>query len=173
MSSRLLHYSTSQLYWECEEDTKPEELKLLLLEIMLGVASFWDVDYISISPAIRILIMIWRYQMLEDNCGRKITLSSDRLPASFFVARLFNKKLQAQYIAALFSATLHVSLAWVTQSPHTQQDKPESDDLPSFSWVARSEKKIRWHLFHDRGVNGHASLKLQKCQGILKTCTDV
>lgn len=154
LSSRILHYSMSQLYWECDYCFEAEEPKL-----SFGVSKGFSQIYSSAFAARRLdldvknnvdLIMIWCYHSLEDYCGRKLTYSSDRLPAISSIARLFNLQLRSEYVAGVFATEMHVGLAWAVQNPLPHPENVAQSHFPSFSWVAHAESRIRWHRFNFR-----------------------
>jgi hypothetical protein len=98
------------------------------------------------------LILRWCYRTLEDYCGRRVTIPSDRLPAISSIARLFNQQLQSEYVAGVFATEIFIGLAWASLNYHLPLVKDERNIHPSFSWVAQADKRIRWHRFSFRNV---------------------
>jgi Heterokaryon incompatibility protein (HET) len=180
LSSRILHYSMSQLYWECDHCFEPEDPSLSF-KVSKNGASLYSPLFTSRRASLELtnntdLIMTWCYHMLEDYCGRKVTFPSDRLPAISSIARLFNLQLQTEYVAGIFASVVHVGLAWAAQNPQAPPDNAEQNGLPSFSWISRAENRIRWHRFNFRDrintcqfENAEISRRSQDLYGAIET----
>lgn len=90
--------------------------------------------------------------MVTNFSNRKLTYSSDVLPALSGLASAMTAVHHCTYLAGLWSEDLQVGLVWFvadaqsgrhggsTISLHTEEDKPQrpwTPNLPSWSWISR------------------------------------
>ncbi|CAG8955478.1 hypothetical protein HYFRA_00010345 [Hymenoscyphus fraxineus] len=117
LAKRLLHYNTRQMYFECNqgiigEDGCMRKERYCRLDASIET---WDV-----------LVRFYR--------ERNLTNLTDKFPAIGGLAKLFEEKLKAQYVAGLWSTHLISGLAW---KPFIEL--PSICDVyigPSWSWAS-------------------------------------
>jgi hypothetical protein len=128
LAGRILHYNTRQLYFECgngitSEDGYNTEKRFCSLHGKEGV------------PFQNVNSRTW-HQILWNYGGRNLSRATDMMPALSGLARLFEKRLEAKYVAGLWSHNLIEGLAW--QGIGNRRDFSYSQDGyfgPSWSWA--------------------------------------
>lgn len=87
------------------------------------------------ESALRILISYWYTALISDEySGRKLTYTSDKLPALSGLARTFHNDLQTDYFAGIWRCAFEFGLCWSRAGPPAPQSS--SYQAPSFSWAA-------------------------------------
>jgi len=131
LSPRSLFYCTDQMYFECKEEFKGEDgfySKGRLLDIE-GYLSLPNQSHEHIKSYMRGL---WDL-LIRLNMGRKLTRSSDKLPALSGLAKRFEDTLKDKYIAGLWQSTLLGDLLW--DALGVRGPWPPDYRAPSWSWA--------------------------------------
>ncbi|KAK6073425.1 HET domain-containing protein [Seiridium cupressi] len=132
LARRLLHYNSRQLYYECDSGIFGEDgswqdsrygqsgtLRLPLSETALDQSGIHE---------------LW-YHLVGQYGSRKLTRITDRLPAMSGLAKRFATRINAQYLAGIWSDELLEGIAW--QSLGSRQPAARDQYIaPSWSWAS-------------------------------------
>ncbi|KAF7511782.1 hypothetical protein GJ744_003513 [Endocarpon pusillum] len=138
MSQRLLHYSTDQMYYECNEEFLTED-GVRVQGRYNGQFSGPEAGFMTIDLSSRHSKehALW-YHLLMEYTSRRLTKATDKLPALSGLARMFAARIKGVYLAGLWSNALIESLAW--QSLGSYDDDPPAISpvyiAPSWSWAS-------------------------------------
>ena len=129
LAHRTLHYAADQIYFECNEGFLGEDGIRIKGRLNNIYDSFRDRDGISegISAWSSIL---WSYG------PRKLTKSSDKLPAISGLARIFEERLQDHYIVGFWRKTLIEGLVWQAVGGGPTCKVAAEYRAPSWSWAS-------------------------------------
>ncbi|KAH8800212.1 heterokaryon incompatibility protein-domain-containing protein [Xylogone sp. PMI_703] len=123
---RTLHFTSTQLFWECHQkvacETFPEEMPSSLVE---RVDSFFKKQPISRS--------LWTWA-IENYSSCKLTYSKDKLIAISGIARHIQKQTGDQYIAGMWQKDLELQLCW-RMGKSARRLAPYT--APTWSWASR------------------------------------
>ena len=144
LSPRTLHFTTSQLVWECRkrydteglnhhinswyEDTTMANFRLLLQER----------DPQSETE----ILPRWYHDVVEPYSGRELSEPSDKLMALAGLANLTAGTVGSTYLAGMWQAHLTEFLHWESRGDRTY-DGPPIAKYPSFSW-ASVQSSVKW-----------------------------
>jgi len=124
LAHRTLHFTRTQLFWECHEkdicETFPEEL----------------------PPEFSLNFHITKRPLTEKNWHRivsayssaKLTYSKDKLIAISGIARLIQLRTKDQYIAGMWRKDIEIQLCWSVYGSGHQRILPYT--APSWSWAS-------------------------------------
>ena len=148
LSPRILHFSTNELYWECQSYVGCECLgwekraESLQLETRKRKAHKQLISYKhtlqqrnGVEPAKERMKDFEAYRSLIEQYTRThITMDLDRLPALSGISA----GRQDAYLAGMWRGILEESLHWVTarDPEHCMAYRPEEYRAPSWSWAA-------------------------------------
>jgi hypothetical protein len=158
LSPRILHYTKSQLFWECrqvllaEDGLRPwgqAETVPGLARNLYGTTS----DPIGL---IRLLDIWYNSVVAQSYSRRKLTREEDKLTAISGIARAFFRHFRCQYISGLWLDDVGFGLSWRRRGPAI---KSSTYRAPSFSW-ASLDSTGEWPL---RSSFHRSSLKLIDC----------
>ncbi|EPE24535.1 hypothetical protein GLAREA_08387 [Glarea lozoyensis ATCC 20868] len=138
LARRTLHFTRTQLFWECHEkdlcETFPEEMPPKLSQYF----------HIAKRPLTE---KNW-HQIVSAYSSAKLTYSKDMLIAISGIARLIQLTTKDQYIAGMWKKDLEIQLCWsVYSSGGGQRILPYT--APSWSWASIDTKGGRISLCHD------------------------
>lgn len=170
LSPRTLHYSLTELKWECQ--------KTLSSETMLGLEDpFWHKKRrfltLSSEPRIEISLRQW-YIIVDEYANRLLTVSSDKLPAISGLAREFQIQMSGTYKAGIWVEDACHGLLW---SYYGCGRRPDYYRAPSWSWAAMDATSVEksnltglYSRFRFDGSLGTfiTSAEVLDCQAILK-----
>lgn len=128
LARRILHYTSTQMYFECEHGITNEEGptgkdRFCSLKDDGGFSR----DETGVSK------WVW---LLADYGRRELTRPTDRLPAISGLAKLFEQRNRGpEYVAGLWSDDLIFDLSWKS-SDRTNKDPFPAYVGPSWSWVS-------------------------------------
>jgi Heterokaryon incompatibility protein (HET) len=134
MARRVLLYCTDEMSFECTEEVISEN----------GVRSFERHCNLFQEPGMAYAQMsrhsanhgLW-YYLLADYGARKLSEPSDKLPAISGLARLFESRIEASYVAGLWSDALVEGLAWRGLRPlGWETPGAQTYNAPSWSWAS-------------------------------------
>lgn len=132
LSRRILHFARDQLYFECMQGIRNEE-GLCLSDRYFSIHGSGGMSLLfnGYEPPDPTHLETW-YGMLWDYGDRKLTKSSDKLPAFGGIAEIYAEKLNDQYLAGLWRKSLIQGLMWKALS----NLDPCLDRPPSWSWAS-------------------------------------
>ncbi|KAH8592275.1 heterokaryon incompatibility protein-domain-containing protein [Bisporella sp. PMI_857] len=136
LSTRVLHYTQSELIFECktevvsEDGAKPRGLYSMGLAQILSSGGVKEKDPYG----------CWHH-LIESYSIRELTFESDKLPAVSGVAKQIQKRTNSVYLAGLWGENLPMELCWSvdyvsSNSPPLMQ--PETYIAPTWSWASVS-----------------------------------
>jgi hypothetical protein len=168
LSSRVIEYGSSQTRWIClhEGGTQTDGLRRGADEGDMVFRKALDViqrdgrsfggpqveDISGISALER-----WR-DILERYTKRKLTLSTDRLPAISGVATRFSRILADEYCAGLWKSALTTELLWEVVDKENLASRPAQYQGPSWSWAAVNSSITFLSLEPSNSVDDHFSV---------------
>lgn len=145
LSPRNIHYGKEQIFWECLSKRYAEGGSRFISSATHGyivptVTDRYDPEVPRAEKPSQGYLKssrwyIYWYHIVEFYTARKLTRSTDKLPALSGLATETQKKTGDQYLAGLWSTCLHHGLAWrvAADSPST---RPPFYRAPSWSWAA-------------------------------------
>jgi hypothetical protein len=147
LSTRILHFTTHELVWECRKGTLcecqahdfPRTTGLPLPENTFSKAS--DDESIDLTPGdgdprIGNPFIAWQ-RGLASYTRRKITYPSDRLPALSGIASAVHQRTKSSYIGGLWRDNLVSDLQWDTSAnEHPEKRSLDPYRAPTFSWAS-------------------------------------
>ncbi|KAH7319101.1 heterokaryon incompatibility protein-domain-containing protein [Rhexocercosporidium sp. MPI-PUGE-AT-0058] len=147
LSQRLLVFGSHQLWWTCRKvhtnlgrgmyfSTYSEigEIRLRFLNVFLTQRR----RYIANIPGQTWLSLVQHYT------NRSLTFSYDKLLAISGIAEFYARKMDDEYLAGHFKASLLSSLLWKRHSPILP--RPAEYRVPSWSWAA-IDGQVRFELY--------------------------
>lgn len=131
LARRIVHYNSRQLYFECAagilaEDGSCSQSRLSDLSELRRPES----DPHDIAP----VRGTW-YSLLDAYGARKLTEPTDKLPAMSGLARLVQKRFNAEYVAGLWSNSMLEGMTWWTSGAGAPVSRDEYIG-PSWSWAS-------------------------------------
>jgi len=146
LSTRVLHFTQSELMWECMENTT--------CECTGGTDSDWfrSIKFHMYHRALlenlpsRHIANIWR-EIVQDYTQMNLTYERDIYPAISGVAKIMSSIVKSRYIAGLWQSNLIEDLLWSTSRPE-RVHRPDTWRAPTFSWasVTSSGRGIQYRL---------------------------
>jgi hypothetical protein len=132
LSPRILHCTTDQLFWECNEDFKcqtyPNDLR--------ANGDFRKVPRMMPQSFGRVNFHVQWNGVIEDYCKRSLTKEEDKLIALSGIAKAFQSRLTDDiYLAGLWYNSLPHALLWRVVDP-AFVTRPSSYRAPSWSWAS-------------------------------------
>ncbi|KAF2433249.1 HET-domain-containing protein [Tothia fuscella] len=161
LSPRILHYTTSQLFWECrqvllaEDGLRPWSMWTGKSETVPGLAANLYGTTSDLHGLIRLLDIWYNNVVAQSYSRRKLTREEDKLTAISGIARAFFRHFRCEYIAGLWLDDLSFGLSWRRRGV---VQKPSSYRSPTFSW-ASLDCIVEWPL---RTESHKSSLKIEK-----------
>lgn len=153
LARRVLHYCTSQVFFECTQCRRHEsELKPTLeLASSSDYSSIPRYEYefqgLGKPSAQKTSVLQW-YSTVEDYTSRNLTMTSDKFVALSGLAKKSSESLQCEYLAGLWSKCIHVGLAWeVPTDAHAVRVPARA---PSWSWAA-VDGPVQWKSMDSGG----------------------
>jgi hypothetical protein len=135
LSRRILHYTDTQIYWECQSKAFAEEL-------MPGILPLIDPYPSILAAGLRVwstetsVASHWYDNIISKSyAGRKLTYASDRLPAVSALAKVFSQVTNSTYLAGLWDCDLRLGLSWRVKRD-TQPARRLENNCPSWSWAS-------------------------------------
>jgi hypothetical protein len=161
LSPRILHYTKSQLFWECrtllvaEDALRPWALGNINAPTVCGLArNLYGKSHDAAS--LDHLLHIWYQNVVSQSYSRrKLTNPDDKLIAISGIARAFHQHLRSDYVAGLW---VQQDLAWgLSWRRRGHAAKSASYRAPSFSWAAL-DAAVEWP---PRRPSGSSSITLE------------
>ncbi|QPC70916.1 hypothetical protein HYE68_001668 [Fusarium pseudograminearum] len=129
LSTRIAHFSKTELVWECRSQQAFENGAKLWCSVGLAyryARAGDDVEY------------YWK-ALVTDYSKRELTYESDRLPAISSVDAYFSTLVPGRYLAGVWEQWLFSDLAWWSSWGFGNQLPPVSkkrSEMPSWSWAS-------------------------------------
>jgi hypothetical protein len=147
LSPCIVHFSRTQLFWECQaavwEESSTATLNALdrfgghLRDGFLKYLSTFDWKD-SQMPVLRQdradEYSTW-YWLVSNYTSRDITYANDKLPAISGLASVFASHRQDEYLAGLWARDLPIGLLWCAELGRSLR-RPDRYRAPSWSWAA-------------------------------------
>lgn len=135
LSPRIVHFTSTQVVWECREGYTLQTLVPLMARTV--PSQMMRVHFMNETAA-----MYQWYKMVCDYSQRAFTRPKDRLVAIAGIAEIFQRQVRARYIAGLWSAELAYGLAWYTRLGAANRGgnkgvlHPTRRRHPTWSWAS-------------------------------------
>jgi hypothetical protein len=171
LSRRLLHFTSTQLFWECNEcsacETYPERLPYhaksfsqddaTILKEQLHLITDQDKDSspLSAQGLDDITYHIWgMYRMQYSRCA--LTHNSDKLVAMQGIAHWVSQATGDEFVAGLWRSRIIEELCWIKEDPITDIMEWRA---PSWSWACRNGRID--YSFLSKFHRGHSSRHIE------------
>lgn len=131
LARRIVHYNSRQLYFECAagmlaEDGSCRQSRFCdLSEIRRPESDPYDIT---------LVLRTW-YFLLDAYGARRLTEPTDKLPAMSGLARLVQKRTNADYVAGLWSNSMIEGMTWWASGRLAPVSRDEYTG-PSWSWAS-------------------------------------
>jgi hypothetical protein len=173
LSTRILHYGSSEIFWECHTCSLRERSELkhtLTKSITLSSVDsidfkrfLFDPNLTSLTPAK--LFNMWR-NIVTHYSRRSLTRETDKLPALSGLAAIFQRSQNLTYMAGLWREDAN-SLLWQIDGFMRTADenlKPKIlSRAPSWSWASVGFGRcMKWDESNYIG-EGHESQSADRC----------
>ena len=138
LARRILHYNTRQIYLECNEGIVGEDgckFETRYCCNLKDLEEGKEPEFKRISSKKHALEHAMWHSLLWCYGQRKLTKATDKLPAMSGVAKLLKSRLEAQYVAGLWSDSLIEGLAWQCIGDRAPASTAEYTG-PSWSWAS-------------------------------------
>lgn len=129
LAPRTLHFTKSQLFWECRTNRACETFADTLPEAVCD-----DLFYLPEQE-----LQSWS-KIIKIYTRCSLTNENDRLIAISGVARQHQKKNGDKYFAGLWQSRIREQMCWYTYNKHRQHLKEKTSPAPSWSWAAVNQE---------------------------------
>ncbi|KAF2110756.1 heterokaryon incompatibility protein-domain-containing protein [Lophiotrema nucula] len=138
LSTRVLHFSTDQVLWECCENyacetfprSVPHHLRGSIPSVNSNIRDLHSIASHGIHGEKQVA-QLWA-QIVDVYSGANLTFREDKLVALSGVARKLGNELNISYAAGLWKCYLPSHLLWYTYSGY----RPKEYVAPSWSWAS-------------------------------------
>lgn len=151
LAPRTLHFTESQIFFECFESKKCEQypLGIPLSNPRRNLFDLFQrrIDYpkpgqdLHVSEDASLEINNTWLALASGYSSCALTYPSDKLVAISGLAHAFRERTRDGYLAGLWKSSMPQSLCWQTDVPARQE--PEVYRAPSWSW-ASTDASVRW-----------------------------
>jgi hypothetical protein len=124
LSKRVVHFTSTELLWECMNETRCECSSLPGLVppfVQKAILSRLHIDY-------------W-HQMISEYSQKDLTYERDIFPALQGIAKRVGHHRKGTYFAGLWQKTLRKDLLWYTATSKRSR-RPQKWRAPSWSWAS-------------------------------------
>jgi hypothetical protein len=152
LSARLVHYTRSEIIWECRSQQQFENGAILRSSIGLAfrfAACQENMEY------------YWK-TLVTDFSSRQLTYESDRLPAISGVAAEVQRLTNGRYLVGLWRQWLHSDLLWFSDwacNPHHPPSPKDRESIPSWSWASVTGRVLFEYDFCEQSTR-HSTLTI-------------
>ncbi|KAH7176377.1 heterokaryon incompatibility protein-domain-containing protein [Dactylonectria macrodidyma] len=139
LSPRIVHFTATQLIWECRKAYRLEDLRPLASSTIPSMV---------LRPEIldtAMLVERWHTDIVSTYCKREFTKYEDRLVALAGIAQVYQLHIRDQYLAGLWTSHLPYGLSWTHRKRHNRQGL-EGHRYPSWTWASHNGE-ITWQPF--------------------------
>ncbi|KAF2651080.1 HET-domain-containing protein, partial [Lophiostoma macrostomum CBS 122681] len=134
LSRRLVHFASTELWWECMESTTCE-----CCRISGGIYSGHDKKHLNVEEEFDEASVgeTWRY-LVTDYSFKQLTYQKDILPAIQGLAKRMYTTRRSEYLGGLWRDSLIKDLVWRRMMVGWYVDKvhPVNEFAPTWSWAA-------------------------------------
>ncbi|KAK4958129.1 hypothetical protein LTR10_004554 [Elasticomyces elasticus] len=143
LSPRILHFASTQLFWECLHCVRSESYShtdqgnetIELKRAIFGLESYHPEPYWS-NDEFTEPVKLWNNTIVVGNYSeRQLSRSSDKLVALAGIAKAFQSRYGMEYHAGLWSEHLVESLCWERAGEEGTKATPYR--APSWSWASQ------------------------------------
>jgi Heterokaryon incompatibility protein (HET) len=146
LSPRILHYTSTMLFWECRLGYRAQDNIMTWHHVpstVCGKAA--ELERSSNPLSEWKMICKWYDEILTSTyVRRQLTVASDKLPALSAISRLLHRHIHGSYLAGLWSRHLEIGLAWQRMGSTTPPTPPVYR-CPSWSWASQ-DTPVFWPL---------------------------
>lgn len=141
LASRTLHFGSTQMFFECYGHFRSED-GFRMRGRLNSIHNDPHQHYPLADPDSSLRSSLYRgselwYQALYFYYPRKLTKSSDKLPALSGIARIVEEQTGDKYVAGLWHSTLIEGLIWQAAGTHRNATSaPPGYRAPSWSWAS-------------------------------------
>ena len=152
LSPRVLHFTKSELYWECREASKCEcewidisagkgKERHIKNDHALSIKSLIQKANITREPDLPDSVIsddsMLRWQsIVEEYSGLKLTYDKDKLPAVSGLAKQMHQHRNDEYLAGLWSQDILESLRWHVKHLEPLFPRAKEYVAPTWSWAS-------------------------------------
>jgi hypothetical protein len=162
LSRRILHFTSQEIFWECQEHKASESQFWGEFSTWLDPSASVQLERTLLAPAEQIpwsegiLQQVWT-SCVENFTKGKLSRAEDKLLAIAGLATRFHQRCPSvNYFAGLWDYELMYQLLW-RRKEETTYPLPEAYRAPSWSWAAiDGQISLSW-----RGWNGEYGSNLQ------------
>ncbi|KJZ74886.1 hypothetical protein HIM_05795 [Hirsutella minnesotensis 3608] len=134
LSRRVLHFTSTQVFFECLEGSAFEDgLRLSRRYCSVWLNQDFDTAFSSRSSGKGEHPRAHWNQLVRQYSSRKLTFPSDKLPALAGVAEVYSKLLDDQYVCGLWRKSMIEGLYWRSLDMSTAAPEYRA---PSWSWAS-------------------------------------
>ncbi len=138
LASRTLHFTRTEIFWECHQNSSCETFPDEIPEEFQNTPFFLKKTPMNLS--------LWDWTV-ERYARCKLTYRNDRLVAISGLARHIYNQTKDQYIAGSWRNNLVVQLGWLACEPFRRLEV-FSDIAPTWSWASTNEIYLRYLPHH-------------------------
>jgi hypothetical protein len=159
LATRVLHYTATELVWECrsavncectqtQSNGPSQYFKWRFHGIAAQQTVFGD---LALSP-VQAKMLLWK-EIVEIYAGRRLTKAEDKLPALSGIAKRSAITQMGRYLAGLWESELPQGLLWVVDRElplaSIQGSPPPLYRAPTWSWASHEGVPSWIHQFPD------------------------
>ncbi|KAH6885023.1 heterokaryon incompatibility protein-domain-containing protein [Thelonectria olida] len=148
LSRRVLYYGTKQVYWECREGFQAANGvpgPNFLPKSGLGINRLdefllqdFSTSQIPLQGHMRTMLLWNYYATVSSYSRRKLTFSTDKLPAFSGLAQRLQPLTGCDYIAGLWAGDIRHGLLWGAYGERQGLEDVQPYRAPSWSWASRN-----------------------------------
>ncbi|KAI9866731.1 MAG: hypothetical protein M1813_000673 [Trichoglossum hirsutum] len=140
LSPRTVHFTESQVIWECQKRYIAEDRSPVIMGIWQTKAGMLRMAESPEAVSRSKMLDHWYGKIVTPNyAGRIFTKSEDRLIALAGLARTYQNSLTSEYVAGIWKSSFAFGLAWEHERPGTADSDTApclSQRYPSWSWAS-------------------------------------
>jgi hypothetical protein len=138
LSRRTLHFTKTQVYWECQTETRAEDGTMGVSNSKRLFMGSLIPDHRAQESELDQIYWHW-YLTVGEYTSRDFTFETDKFPAIHGLATEVGKRLgetnkDKKYMAGLWSENLRIGLLW--QAKEARLKAPATIRAPSWTWAA-------------------------------------
>jgi hypothetical protein len=133
LSTRLLHYTATELLFECKTSYRCECLPTR--KMYPTTPSLIPKAIVKKGKSSQALWDVWHH-LVEEYSRRSLTVTTDKLPAISGIASKVKEATDSAYLAGLWKDNLASDLLWSSSPAGGQMCAPTTFRAPSFSWAS-------------------------------------
>ncbi|KAK0646885.1 heterokaryon incompatibility protein-domain-containing protein [Cercophora newfieldiana] len=131
LAPRILHFTETQVFWECSLRRYSREIPQGAFQSITADGALKSMAPMWMSEK-NPLYSAWFY-LIREYSGADLTRASDKLPAISGLAKIFQRKLDDEYLAGLWKGNIYTGLLWFAID---RVSHPSAYRAPSWSWAS-------------------------------------